>query len=202
MFGSLVSDGSSKYIGTKEDIYFNIADLGEVSLVVSYKINGSEDRTKTAFFDSATGFWKLGRQRLNLNPCDEFEVTIEQFCLLNIKVKDSYNSSNLYSGNYTLEVEKTNDGILFPKSSNGKIAINYGKMNNSKKYYTLYATQGTRLKFDMKLDANKEIAEWAGDFVTPQSGVFNFHADHADLKIGKKLFGFIIGLIKMVKHFH
>ena len=118
MFGSLVSDGSSKYIGTKEDIYFNIADLGEVSLVVSYKINGSEDRTKTAFFDSATGFWKLGRQRLNLNPCDEFEVTIEQFCLLNIKVKDSYNSSNLYSGNYTLEVEKTNDGILFQRIVN------------------------------------------------------------------------------------
>ena len=199
MFGSLVSDGSSKYIGTKEDMYFQITDLDEYSLVVSYKINGSEDRTKTAFFDSATGFWKLGRQRLNLNAGDIFEVSIEQFCLLNIKVKDSY---NLYSGNYTLEVEKTNDGILFPKSSNGKIAINYGKMNNSKKYYTLYATQGTRLKFDMKLDANKEIAEWAGDFVTPQSGVFNFHADHADLKIGKKLFGFIIGLIKMVKHFH
>jgi len=193
VFGTLAANGN-KSINTKEDIYFEITDLTGYDLVVSYKINGSEDDDRVkALFDKTTGFWKVERQKLALNPGDKFEVNIARFYRINISVRDYANNSNLYEGNeFTLKVSKTaGEGRLFPKFSNGDgapLEIKKNMIENSNKYCTVYVPKDVTLRFDMEgLDGRgKEIGEWNGALSSVNDiNIFNDESDKPDLRIGK-----------------
>ena len=193
MFGTLAANGN-KSISTKEDIYFEITDLTGYDLVVSYKINDSEDDDRVkALFDKTTGFWKVERQKLALNPGDTFEVTIARFHRINISVRDYANNSKLYEGNeLTLKVSKTaGEGRLFPKFSDADgapLEIKKNMIENSNKYCTVYVPKDVTLQFDMEgLDeGGKEIGEWNGALsLVNDINTFNDESNNPDLRIGK-----------------
>ncbi|MGP1521450.1 MAG: InlB B-repeat-containing protein [Treponema sp.] len=193
VFGTLAANGN-KSISTKEDIYFEITDLTGYDLVVSYKINDSEDDNRVkALFDETKGFWKVERQKLALNPCETFEVNIARFHRINISVRDYADNSKLYEGNeFTLKVSKTAGvGRLFPKFSNGDedpLEIKKRMIDNANKYCTVYVPKGVTLRFDMEgLDGRgKEIGVWDGSLsLINDINTFNDEPDNPDLKKGK-----------------
>ena len=191
VFGTLAANGN-KSINTKEDIYFEITDLTGFDLVVSYKINGSEDDDRVkALFDKTTGFWKVERQKLALNPGETFEVNIARFHRINISVRDYADNSKLYEGNeLTLKVSKTAGvGRLFPKFSNGDgdpLEIKKNMIENSNQYCTVYVPKGVTLRFDMEgLDeGGKEIGKWYGSLIN-DINTFNDESNNPDLIKGK-----------------
>jgi len=194
VFGTLAANGN-KSISTKEDIYFEITDLTGYDLVVSYKINGSEDDDRVkALFDKTTGFWKVERQKLALNPGEKFEVNIARFHRINISVRDYANDGYLYDGNeYILNVSKTGTGAgrLLPRFEGdpvGTVRITKNRIDKTSKYCTVYVPKDVTLRFDMEgLDGRgKEIGEWKGTLVdSAGSSTFNDEPDNSDLTKGK-----------------
>lgn len=137
----------------KTQVKFEVTGLSTDKLVVSYKKEGTEDRS---FFDNSTGMWKTEGTVSNLTPGDVFEVVVAKVKRIQLSVRNFDNNS--YTGNFELTIKKESNGtdhMLFPDRPNNKdIKITF---NNR---FDMYITKDTQIKFNMTLPNGHEIGAW------------------------------------------
>lgn len=193
-FATLVTNGQEALVKTSEDIYFKVSGLGTDNMVVSYtrKAAGTTSASEmNALFDNAKGLWKLGKEKLDLNPGDEFEVEIARVQRILFSVRDFDNDSALYNDDsYKITVEKTGtnaDHLLFPKFSNNKVEITKDKISTIEKYYPIYITKGTKLKVKTTglKEKGKEIGEWRNNGTVISNSDINENPNEDDKRVGK-----------------
>ena len=137
----------------KTQVKFEVTGLSADKLVVSYKKEGTEDRS---FFNNSTGMWKTEGTVSNLTPGDVFEVVVAKVKRIQLSVLNFDNNS--YTGNFGLTIKKESNGtdhMLFPdRPSNNDIKI------TSNNRFDMYITKDTQIKFNMTLPNGHEIGAW------------------------------------------